>query len=528
MSKDIYVVVEQRNGNIQKVTYELISEATKLAADLGEQVVAVLMGYKIADKAQSLIHYGAQKVLVLDAPVLEHYTTEPYVRGIEYVIKNYEPNIVLFGASSIGRDMAPRIAGRVHTGLTADCTRLDVEVSKYQEYLRKATNLPEEKIMALDTSDRNLKMTRPAFGGNVMATIVCRNYRPQMATVRPGVMELGEKDTSRTGEVVMVDAGLTEADMNVEILDVVKQTKKAVDITDAKILVSGGRGVGGPEGYNPLRELAAELGVDVSKLDVQGRVMKADVLAAAGVGAAAAPAAEAAAAVESNDEKPVKVNPLRRSIAANMTNSWHTSPRVTYTRPVEVTAMKDLRAKLKDGLKEQGIKLTYNHILMKVVAKALTEFPDVNASFADNMLTRHKHVNMGLAVAKGDGLIVPNVKNCEEKSLAQIAQETEALIEATRTGKLGMEDMTGGTFTISSLGPYGITSFSPIINQPELAILGVCDMVDTPVVRNGEIVIRTMMNLSLTADHRVIDGVMASKFLKRIAELLENPYMLLV
>jgi len=286
--------------------------------------------------------------------------------------------------------------------------------------------------------------------------------------------------------------------------------------------------VAGPKTSPMAAKLAAELGVDVSKLDVQGRVMKADVLAAAGVGAAAAPAAEAAAAVESNDEKPVKVNPLRRSIAANMTNSWHTSPRVTYTRPVEVTAMKDLRAKLKDGLKEQGIKLTYNHILMKVVAKALTEFPDVNASFADNMLTRHKHVNMGLAVAKGDGLIVPNVKNCEEKSLAQIAQETEALIEATRTGKLGMEDMTGGTFTISSLGPYGITSFSPIINQPELAILGVCDMVDTPVVRNGEIVIRTMMNLSLTADHRVIDGVMASKFLKRIAELLENPYMLLV
>ena len=286
--------------------------------------------------------------------------------------------------------------------------------------------------------------------------------------------------------------------------------------------------VAGPKTSPMAAKLAAELGVDVSKLDVQGRVMKADVLAAAGVGAAAAPAAEAAAAVESNDEKPVKVNPLRRSIAANMTNSWHTSPRVTYTRPVEVTAMKDLRAKLKDGLKEKGIKLTYNHILMKVVAKALTEFPDINASFADNMLTRHKHVNMGLAVAKGDGLIVPNVKNCEEKSLAQIAQETEALIEATRNGKLAMEDMTGGTFTISSLGPYGITSFSPIINQPELAILGVCDMVDTPVVRNGEIVIRTMMNLSLTADHRVIDGVMASKFLKRIAELLENPYMLLV
>ena len=190
--------------------------------------------------------------------------------------------------------------------------------------------------------------------------------------------------------------------------------------------------------------------------------------------------------------------------------------------------MKELRAKLKDGLKEQGIKLTYNHILMKVVAKALTEFPDINASFADNMLTRHKHVNMGLAVAKGDGLIVPNVKSADTKSLAEIAKETEALIEATRSGKIAMEDMTGGTFTISSLGPYGVRNFSPIINQPELAILGVCDMVDTPVVRNGEIVIRPMMNLCLTADHRVVDGVMACKFMKRIVELLENPYMLLV
>ena len=229
-----------------------------------------------------------------------------------------------------------------------------------------------------------------------------------------------------------------------------------------------------------------------------------------------------------NDEAPKKVNPLRRSIAANMTNSWHTSPRVTFTYAVDVTAMKELRSRLKDGLKEQGIKLTYNHILMKVVAKALTEFPDINASFSDNLLTRHKHVNLGLAVAKGDGLIVPNVKSADTKSLAEIARETEALIESTRTGKIAMEDMTGGTFTISSLGPYGVRNFSPIINQPELAILGVCDMVDTPVVRNGEIVIRPMMNLCLTADHRVVDGVMACKFMQRVVELLENPFMLLV
>ena len=262
--KDIFVVVEQRNGNIQKVTLELIGEASKLAKDLGEEVVAVLMGYNIADKAEMLIHYGASKVLVLDEPVLEHYTTEPYVKGIQYVIENFEPNIVLFGASSIGRDMAPRIAGRIHTGLTADCTRLDVKVSNYQEYLRKATNVPEEKIEKLDPTDINLKMTRPAFGGNVMATIVCRKYRPQMATVRPGVMALGECDTTRTGEIIMEDAGLSMDDMNVEILSVAKNEKKAVDITDAKILVSGGRGVGGSAGYEPLRALAAELGGEVS------------------------------------------------------------------------------------------------------------------------------------------------------------------------------------------------------------------------------------------------------------------------
>jgi len=264
MSKDIYVVIEQRNGAVQKVSYELIGEATKLAADLGEQVVAVLLGHNIADKAEVLCQYGAEKVLVVDHPVLENYTTEPYVRAVEYIIKNYDPNVVLFGASSIGRDLAPRIAGRIHTGLTADCTRLDIDVAKYQDYLRKATNMGEDKIGALDTSNRNLKMTRPAFGGNVMATIICPNYRPQMATVRPGVMEMPEKDTSRTGEIVMVDAGLSMDDMNVEILDVVKNEKKSVDITDAKILVSGGRGVGGPEGYNPLRELAAELGGEVA------------------------------------------------------------------------------------------------------------------------------------------------------------------------------------------------------------------------------------------------------------------------
>jgi pyruvate dehydrogenase E2 component (dihydrolipoamide acetyltransferase) len=267
-------------------------------------------------------------------------------------------------------------------------------------------------------------------------------------------------------------------------------------------------------------KLAEELGVDVAKITADGRIMKQDVLAAAGGDI------EKVAEKIGNDLQPVKVNALRRSIAANMTLSWHTSPRVTYTHPVDTSAMKELREKLKETCKEQQIKLTYNHIIIKMAAKALMEFPDVNASFADNMITRHSHANVGLAVAKGDGLIVPNVKGADTKSLLEIAKETEVLIEATRSGKIGMEDMTGGTFTISNLGPYGITNFSPIINQPELAILGVCDMVETVVVRNGQMEIRPMMNLCLTADHRAVDGVMAAKFLKRLCDLLENPYLL--
>lgn len=262
---------------------------------------------------------------------------------------------------------------------------------------------------------------------------------------------------------------------------------------------------------------AAELGVDTTTLGVEGRVMKADVLAAAeSAGVERVP--------ESNELPPVRVNSLRRSIAANMLNSWHTSPRVVYTMPVDCTAMKALRAQLK----ARGAAVSYNHIIMKVAAKALTEFPDMNARFADNSLIRYRHVNMGLAVAKNDGLIVPNVKQCEEKSLSEIAQATERLIEAVRSGSITMEDITGGTFTITNLGNYGVTYFSPIINQPELAILGVCAMADTPVVRDGEVVIRPMMNLCLSADHRVIDGVMGAAFLKRVCELLENPSLLLL
>ena len=241
MSKGIFVAIEQRGGIVQKVSIELLGEARRLSGQLGEDVTAVLMGSGVSHLSEMLIQYGADHVLVVDHPVLEHYTTEPYTKAMTHVIHTYDPNIVLFGATSIGRDLAPRVASRIHTGLTADCTSLAIE--------------EESKL---------LLMTRPAFGGNLMATIVCKDYRPQMATVRPGVMPLPEKDSRRSGSVEQVDAGLSMEDRNVEILEIGKSEKKQVDITESKILISGGRGVGGPDGFQPLRELADVLGGEVS------------------------------------------------------------------------------------------------------------------------------------------------------------------------------------------------------------------------------------------------------------------------
>lgn len=284
-------------------------------------------------------------------------------------------------------------------------------------------------------------------------------------------------------------------------------------------------GDGAPVRISPTAEkIAEDRGVDTSQIDVGGRrIMKSDVLDAIG---APAPV-DVAPKLESNDYPPTKVSPMRRAIARNMRESWHTSPAVTYTHPIDCTALKTLRTALKESYEAAGLKITYNHIFMKIAAHTLMEFPDINASFDGEQLTRHVHTNIGLAVAKGDGLIVPNVKQAETKTLKEISQETEHLIAAARDGQIGMDDITGGTFSITNLGLYGVTGFSPIINPPELAILGIGGIIDTPVVRDGRVVIRPMMNLCLTADHRIVDGVMASRFLQRIVELVENPYLLL-
>lgn len=255
MSKGIFVVIEQRSGKVQNVGLELVGESTRLKEDLKDEVVAVLLGHNIEGQVEKLYHYGADKVILIDHPYLAEYVTEPYTKALAAVVKEYDPEIMLFGASSIGRDVAPRLASRVKTGLVADTTGL--RMAKTQEEFDK------EASMGCTDPTRALLMTRPAFGGNIMATLMCPRTKPQMATVRPGVMKRIEKDKTRTGELIKFPMEFTAADMNVEIMEVVKADKKAVDLTEAKMIVSGGRGIGGPQGFDIIRDLADALDAEV-------------------------------------------------------------------------------------------------------------------------------------------------------------------------------------------------------------------------------------------------------------------------
>lgn len=255
MSKGIFIIVEQRNGKVQNVGLELIGEATRLKADLGDDVYAVLLGYNMKDEVEKLYHYGADKVILVDNKYLKDYATEPYTKAVAEVVKKFDPEIMLFGASSIGRDLAPRVASRVKTGLVADTTGL--RMAKTEE------ELSQEAAHGCKTPARALLMTRPAFGGNLLATLMCPRTKPQMATVRPGVMKKIDKDESRKGELIKLDVEFTPDDMNIEILEAVKAEKKMVDITEAKVLVSGGRGVG-KDGYEMLKACADQLGGEVS------------------------------------------------------------------------------------------------------------------------------------------------------------------------------------------------------------------------------------------------------------------------
>ncbi len=262
-------------------------------------------------------------------------------------------------------------------------------------------------------------------------------------------------------------------------------------------------------------KVAADIGVDLKDVPAHGRVLAADILAAVQKGGASAE--------EKPREETVPMNGMRKAIARNMLNSHMTSPTVTFNLGIDMTELKRLR----EQLKSEEIKVSYTDILVKVVAVALTEFPLLNCSVEDNKIIYKHYVNMGVAVALDNGLVVPNVPDADKKSLTEISAEVKELAKLAREGGLPMDRLKGGTFTITNLGMYGIESFTPIINQPEVAILGVNTMEDKVVVVDGEICVRPIMNLSLTADHRVVDGSVAAQFLQRVKKLMEKPALLL-
>lgn len=239
--KGVWVFAEQREGGLQKVSLELLGEGRKIADKLGVKLTALLLGYNVGDLAKELVAFGADEVLVADNELLKHYTTDGYTKVICDLARERKPEIIFIGATFIGRDLGPRVAARLSTGLTADCTSVDVE-----------------------EGTGNLMATRPAFGGNLMATIACPDHRPQMATVRPGVFSRLEKDEARSAAIENVNVDLKEEDIRTKVVEVVKTAKDVIDIGAADFVVAGGRGVGKAEGFELLKDLANVLGGTVA------------------------------------------------------------------------------------------------------------------------------------------------------------------------------------------------------------------------------------------------------------------------
>ena len=250
--KGVYVFAQQEDNILNPIAFELIGEGKVLAGELKTEVTAVLVGSDVKGLADELAAYGADKVIIVDDAELKEYRTEPYTHALASVINEFKPEIFLVGATAIGRDLGPRVSARVHTGLTADCTVLEIG------------NFPLVKVGNKEPKPNQLLMTRPAFGGNTIATIACPNHRPQMATVRPGVMKKADRIEGATANVVDFKVEFKPDNKYVEILEVVKSVSEIADIMDAQILVSGGRGVGSADNFKMLEDLAEALGGTVS------------------------------------------------------------------------------------------------------------------------------------------------------------------------------------------------------------------------------------------------------------------------
>ena len=263
--KGVWVFCEQRQGELQSTVLELVSEGRKLADDLGVELAGLLVGDQVEGLAKEIGAYGADKVILVDDPALKDYTTDAYADVICKAVMEKKPEIVLIGATNIGRDLGPRCAARLHTGLTADCTHLDVDTAKYADFLREASTLNVDQMVEtgrIKMDDRNLKMTRPAFGGHLMATIICPRFRPQMSTVRPGVLKKGEYNEAKANAVVVEKYNVELDPIKTQVVEIVKEAKQLVDLIGADVVVSVGRGISKDveKGIKLAEELAEVLG----------------------------------------------------------------------------------------------------------------------------------------------------------------------------------------------------------------------------------------------------------------------------
>ena len=258
----IWIFAEHENGAVKPVVFELLAKAQELKAHNGENITAVLLGANVAGLAPELIARGADEVIVAEDEALAEYSARPYQQALSQLAKKYKPSILLYGATELGRDLAPRLMNDLHTGLTADCTHLDVDVEKYKNFLRTTSNIDVDNTKFEENT--NLKMTRPAFGGHLMATIICPRFRPQMSTVRPGVMKKAPFDQAKADacQIVKPAFALAAEDIKTEVLSVEKAAEKLVDLIGADVIVSVGRGISKDvnKGIELAEQLAAALG----------------------------------------------------------------------------------------------------------------------------------------------------------------------------------------------------------------------------------------------------------------------------
>ncbi len=271
---------------------------------------------------------------------------------------------------------------------------------------------------------------------------------------------------------------------------------------------------------SPMAEKTAlEEGIDLQSIKSDSRIMQSDVLLAASQKPAVSPVSDL------SDSNGSELTGMRKVIAERMSASWKASPHVNMTYKVDMTEALELKNKMTNA-SDTGYSFT--EIIVKAVAMALEEHTEINRSLINQQIYQHNTVNIGIAVALNNGLTVPVVKNAQNKSISILRDEISILSEKARKGELTPEEISGGTFTVSNLGMYGVHHFTPIINPPESAILGVCRIISEPVVAENEIQIRPMLNLCLSFDHRLIDGAVAAVFMKKIKYLLEQPYLLIL